>query len=91
MTYEEMKSNGSNIEIVPCKRMQCKGAVPRVLNINSYMNVYDEVLKNGDKTILIVLSEDEDMTYDEYYKAIASETYDPDRIMRINTFNYGNN
>ena len=57
----------------------------------SYMNVYDEVLKNGDKTILIVLSEDEDMTYDEYYKAIASETYDPDRIMRINTFNYGNN
>lgn len=49
------------------------------------------MLKNGDKTILIVLSEDEDMTYDEYYKAIASETYDPDRIMRINTFNYGNN
>lgn len=41
MTYEEMKSSGSNMEIVPCKRMQCKGAVPRVLNINSYMNVYE--------------------------------------------------
>lgn len=40
MTYEEMKSSGSNMEIIPCKRMQCKGAVPRVLNINSYMNVY---------------------------------------------------
>ena len=43
----------------------------------SYMNVYDEVLKNGDKTILIVLSEDEDMTYDEYYKAIASRDIRP--------------
>lgn len=41
MTYEEMKSSGSNMEIVPSKRMQCKGAVPRVLNINSYMNVYE--------------------------------------------------
>lgn len=55
-----------------------------------YMNVYDEVLKNGDKTILIVLSEDEDMTYDEYYKAIASDKYIPDKLRYINTFNYGN-
>lgn len=39
MTYEEMKSSGSNMEIIPCKRMQCKGAAPCVLNINSYMNV----------------------------------------------------
>ena len=48
MTYEEMKSSGSNMEIVPCKRMQCQGAVPRVLNINSYMNVYefeDKIMK----------------------------------------------
>lgn len=41
MTYEEMKSSGSNMEIIPCKRMQCKGAAPCVLNINSYMNVYE--------------------------------------------------
>ena len=48
MTYEEMKSSGSNMEIIPCKRMQCKGAAPCVLNINSYMNVYefeDKIMK----------------------------------------------
>lgn len=48
MTYEEMKSSGSNMEIIPCKRMQCKGAAPCVLNINSNMNVYefeDKIMK----------------------------------------------
>lgn len=48
MTYEEMKSSGSKMEIIPCKRMQCKGAAPCVLNINSYMNVYefeDKIMK----------------------------------------------
>lgn len=46
MTYEE--SSGSNMGIIPCKRMQCKGAAPCVLNINSYMNVYefeDKIMK----------------------------------------------
>jgi len=39
MSYEENKTNASNIEIIPCERINCKGAAPCVLNINSYMNV----------------------------------------------------
>lgn len=39
MSYKENKTNASNIEIIPCERINCKGAAPCVLNINSYMNV----------------------------------------------------
>ena len=48
MSYEENKTNASNIEIIPCERINCKGAAPCVLNINSYMNVYefeDKIMK----------------------------------------------
>lgn len=41
MTNEEKKPNGCNIEILPCKRMDCKGTASCVLNIKTYMNVYD--------------------------------------------------
>lgn len=48
MSYEENKTNASNIEIIPCERINCKGAAPCVLNINSYMNVCefeDKIMK----------------------------------------------
>lgn len=56
----------------------------------SYMNVFDEVLENGDKSISVLLSEDEDMTYDEFSKIMASDTYGDKGIRYLNCFAYGN-
>ena len=100
MTYEEMKSNGSNIEIVPCKRMQCKGAVPRVLNINSYMNVYefeDLVMKYMcnmrpvmDEFICVDLAGIEDRPVDFIQSLVESYIrYDSVRIKKNYRVEYG--
>ena len=34
MSYEENQTNASNIEIIPCERINCKGAAPCVLNLS---------------------------------------------------------
>lgn len=100
MTNEEKKSNGCNIEILPCKRMECRGAVSRVLNIKSYMNVYEfeeQVMKYMcnmrpvmDEFICVDLAGIEDRPVDFIQSLVESYIrYDGVRIKKNYRVEYG--